>query len=70
MDPTWGNLRPLDDTTGPDMNALLEVEQIEPKHAKKPVTFVLSANGERYRNTLSQRRKARKTQKLSRKKNR
>lgn len=48
----------------------LEVEQIEPKHAEKPKTFVLSANGERYRNTKPQRRKARKVQKASRRHNR
>lgn len=48
----------------------LEVEDVKPKHAKKPETFVLSANGERYRNTKYQRKKARKAQRASRKRNR
>lgn len=58
-------------TTYPGFNdPWLEVEDIKPRHAEKPKSFVLSANGERYRNTVSQRRKARKAQKQSRKKNR
>jgi hypothetical protein len=48
----------------------LEVEDPYPKHSEKPESFVLSVNGERYRNTRLQRRKARKAQKTSRKRNR
>lgn len=58
-------------TTYPGFNdPWLKVEDIKPRHAEKPESFVLSANGERYRNTRGQRRKARKVQKQSRKKNR
>lgn len=48
----------------------LEVEDPHPRHTEVPESFVLSANGERYRNTKMQRRKARKAQKTSRKRNR
>lgn len=48
----------------------LIIEDPEPKHAKVPGSFVLSANGERYQNTLTHRRKARKAQKAARKRNR
>lgn len=61
-----GNLYTISDLKEED----LEVEDPEPKHARVPSSFVLSANGERYRNTRHQRRKARKVQKASRKKNR
>jgi hypothetical protein len=61
-----GHLYKLSDLKEKD----LEVEDPQPAHADKPKSFVLSANGERYRNTRSQRRKARKAQKASRKKNR
>lgn len=49
---------------------ILEVRELDPKHSETPKSFVLSANGQRYKNTTVQRRKARKAQKESRKKHR
>jgi hypothetical protein len=48
----------------------LEVKDPQPAGVEKPESFVLSASGERYRNTKAQRKKARKVQKASRKRNR
>lgn len=48
----------------------LEVEDPKPKHARVPSSFVLSANGERYRNTKGQRKKARKAQRAARRRTR
>lgn len=62
----WGDVVPVKEMTDKD----IEVQEIEPAHASHPRSFVLSPSGERYANTRSQRRKARKVSRQARKRNR